>query len=187
MKPNSFHIGESIAEVMDRKKVSKRDLSVKLNMSEVNIYKILKKESLNTELLIKIAEALGCLVTEFFGYSSGNETTRERKLEEKITELEELVELSIYHLTTQIQFNKSLWSTNQAFSIIFSIYGEEIRDLVPKNERIDEIQKSIKTMASMNRVKPDNIVYFKPSEDFLMSLQQRGKGNNKKYGDKKDR
>lgn len=53
-----MHVGNLIKEVMDRKNVSAIELSNKIYCTRTHVYKIYTKESIDTNLLIRISIAL---------------------------------------------------------------------------------------------------------------------------------
>jgi DNA-binding Xre family transcriptional regulator len=58
------NIGYQIGKILEKKKITKRDLAKKLNMTEVNVYKILNKQSIDVKLLYKICEVLNVNISE---------------------------------------------------------------------------------------------------------------------------
>ncbi len=59
------HIGEKIKEILEKRAISKSELSRRLNMTSTNVHKIFKRETIDTGLLKKISEALD---HDFFQY-----------------------------------------------------------------------------------------------------------------------
>lgn len=59
-----------IRTVMHRKGVSNKELATRMNTTEQNICALIKKDSLTTKKLSKIASALGVPVTDLFSYDA---------------------------------------------------------------------------------------------------------------------
>jgi hypothetical protein len=53
-----FHVGKFIIALLEEKKMTKRQLAARLEMSEVNVFKILKKKYIGMDLLSRILEIL---------------------------------------------------------------------------------------------------------------------------------
>lgn len=63
-----IHFGNKIKELIDNQRtMSNRDIAEKLGMTEVNFYKVIKKEDMSTELLKRVAEVLDTPLSWFFG------------------------------------------------------------------------------------------------------------------------
>lgn len=67
------HIGNEIDRIIREKRIKQKDLAEKLGMSAVNLSKILKKNSIDAELLEHISEELNVPVTIFYTESQGVE------------------------------------------------------------------------------------------------------------------
>jgi transcriptional regulator with XRE-family HTH domain len=59
-------IGPKIKQLVEERRINKADFARQLDMSEQNLYKIFKKSSVDTELLIKVSQLLGVGVLHFF-------------------------------------------------------------------------------------------------------------------------
>ena len=59
-------IGQRIKELLDRRGISVNDFAKQLDMSDVALYKVLKKNHINTELLVKISNLLDTRISYFF-------------------------------------------------------------------------------------------------------------------------
>lgn len=59
------HIGNEINRILTERKVVKKRFAEEIGTSEINLQKIIKKASINTALLSKIANAL-CIPVEYF-------------------------------------------------------------------------------------------------------------------------
>ena len=60
-----IHIGRIIKQTLDESKISITDFAKKINKERSNVYDIFKRESIDTDLLIKISRALD---HNFFSY-----------------------------------------------------------------------------------------------------------------------
>jgi len=65
--PFMIHIGKLIEEEMLRQERTPAWLARKINCARPNVYYIFKQDSINTDLLLKISQALG---HDFFRYYS---------------------------------------------------------------------------------------------------------------------
>lgn len=65
--PFMIHIGKLIEEEMMRQERTPAWLARKINCARPNVYYIFRQESINTELLLRISQALKC---DFFKYYS---------------------------------------------------------------------------------------------------------------------
>ena len=59
-------IGDKIKHLVEKSSYSNIDFAKKLNMSEQNLYRIFKKRSIDTKLLVDISNLLGVPVSYFF-------------------------------------------------------------------------------------------------------------------------
>ena len=53
-----IHIGDEIRFIINERKISIVDLAKSINCDRTNIYKILNKRTIDTDLLIRISQAL---------------------------------------------------------------------------------------------------------------------------------
>lgn len=60
------HIGSELNKILIDRKIKKKDFASKLGMTDVNLSKIFKKDSIDAALLGKIAELLNIPVSHFF-------------------------------------------------------------------------------------------------------------------------
>lgn len=60
------HIGNQIKQILEARKIVKKQFASELGMSELNLYKILRKESIDAALLYKIACTLSVPIDVFF-------------------------------------------------------------------------------------------------------------------------
>lgn len=60
------HIGNEINKILTDRKIVKKRFAAEIGTSEVNLQKIVKKASINAELLYKIANALDVPIGYFF-------------------------------------------------------------------------------------------------------------------------
>lgn len=60
------HIGKEVNAILESRKIIKKRFAEEIDTTEVNLYKILKKSSIDAALLSKIANALGIPVGYFF-------------------------------------------------------------------------------------------------------------------------
>lgn len=60
------HIGNQIKQILEARKIVKKQFASELGMSELNLYKILRKESIDAALLYKIACILSVPIDVFF-------------------------------------------------------------------------------------------------------------------------
>ncbi|NLF43358.1 MAG: helix-turn-helix transcriptional regulator [Bacteroidales bacterium] len=67
------HFGNEVNSLLKKKGLTRKDLANKLGMTEANIYKILKKESIDTKLLDRVSEILDVPISFWFdeSYSIG--------------------------------------------------------------------------------------------------------------------
>jgi transcriptional regulator with XRE-family HTH domain len=72
------NVGNELRTIMRNKKLKQTEIAKKLNMTPVNLSKILKKESIDAALLEKIAKVIDTPVSFFFREST-NEVTKEVK------------------------------------------------------------------------------------------------------------
>jgi transcriptional regulator with XRE-family HTH domain len=112
----TIHIGNKIKQLVDsHRKMTNKEIAEKLGMTEVNFYKVLKKEDLSTELLKKIAEILGVSVSWFFqsdykkvgeeipSIFTSNDTT-DKTIADQLTKLLEQKDKLIDQKDKQIEF-----------------------------------------------------------------------------------
>ena len=60
------NFGNEIGRLLKERGLTRKDLAIKLSMTEANIYKILKKESVDTKFLQKISELLDIPLSYWF-------------------------------------------------------------------------------------------------------------------------
>ncbi len=60
------HIGNEIDSILAQRKIKKKDFAKKIEMTDVNLSKVLKKASIDSLLLEKIANALSISASYFF-------------------------------------------------------------------------------------------------------------------------
>ncbi|MFO0485106.1 MAG: helix-turn-helix domain-containing protein [Sphingobacteriia bacterium] len=61
-----MEIGKKLKDLVELKRVNKAELARQMNMSEQNLYKIFKKQSIDTALLQAFASHLGVTLSYFF-------------------------------------------------------------------------------------------------------------------------
>jgi len=62
----SYNIGYQIDKIIRFKKLKQKDVAEKLNMTPVNLSKILKKKTIDAELLMKFAKLFDAPITYFY-------------------------------------------------------------------------------------------------------------------------
>jgi len=65
MDDKNFHIGNVINDKLKERRISKREFAQMLGYSETGLYKVLKNDSIDTKLLLKMAEVLRTPVSYF--------------------------------------------------------------------------------------------------------------------------
>lgn len=63
---DKFHIGNVISRELKNKRITKREFAQMIDYSETGLYQILRKESIDTDLLLKISKVLQIPISYFF-------------------------------------------------------------------------------------------------------------------------
>ncbi|WP_299760910.1 XRE family transcriptional regulator [uncultured Pontibacter sp.] len=61
-----MHIGKRIKEIVEKSRITNKELADRVGTSENNIYKIYNKEHISTDVLLKISNALNIEIHSFF-------------------------------------------------------------------------------------------------------------------------
>jgi hypothetical protein len=92
---NEIHIGEKIKNVLDSSDISVSDFARKINKSRGNIYSIFSRETIDTNLLLKISNVLEYDFFMLFSFSSKNLLEKNHLQENEINMLKKLNQLLI--------------------------------------------------------------------------------------------
>ncbi|MFN8255451.1 MAG: helix-turn-helix domain-containing protein [Bacteroidales bacterium] len=76
-------VGEIVKGFIDKSNFSVSDIAKKIGTTNQNLYRILKKDSIETGILEQIAEILGIKIIDFFIDENDNENRRKIELEKK--------------------------------------------------------------------------------------------------------
>jgi|WetSurMetagenome_2_1015567.scaffolds.fasta_scaffold07045_1 transcriptional regulator with XRE-family HTH domain len=169
---NYFHIGEAITEVMNRKSFTKKELGEKLGMTDVNIYKILKKKSLNTDLVFKIASALNCPIGEFFGLGISAEEKEINKLEKKNNELEELLDQVANDISAVFTITKGQSIMTYSLNLILKLTFDEIKRLGADNENLKRLEERLEPLSKSSFL-PIETDFFEGIAKVLKRLEDK--------------
>jgi transcriptional regulator with XRE-family HTH domain len=169
---NYFHIGEAITEVMNRKSFTKKELGEKLGMTDVNIYKILKKKSLNTDLVFKIASALNCPIGEFFGLGISAEEKEINKLEKKNKELEKLLDQVANDISAVFTITKGQIIMTYSLNLILKLTFDEIKRLGADNENLKRLEERLEPLSKSSFL-PIETDFFEGIAKVLKRLEDK--------------
>jgi len=91
-----IHIGEEIKKLLKAKNIDVTEFAKKINYTRGNAYKIFKKKSIDTDLLIKVSEALGqnlflLYVSEKDIAQHKNKKTTNEELTQTVEQLKKMV------------------------------------------------------------------------------------------------
>lgn len=77
-----MHIGQRIKQIVDKSRITNKELADRVGTSENNIYKIYNKEHVGTEILAKISSVLNVEIQKFF--ESGEAPVNESSITQSV-------------------------------------------------------------------------------------------------------
>lgn len=117
-------IGRELNRLLNEKGIKKKDFAAKLEMSDVNLSKILKKDTIDASLLERISHELNIPVGYFFNEESltvtttGNHLANEPSLREYLEELHNLAKIILQQQNTISDMQRTISELSGSVSIL---------------------------------------------------------------------